>query len=81
MSTNVSNELQQPTYTAYIVRNTKRRQYFNDASPRGGRWDRFTNAAIFFRESDAARRSHEFNSAAGRDATQVIPVKFFYRKS
>lgn len=63
--------------TAYVVRNAERRQYFNDRSPRGGRWDRFTEACVFSRESDAARQCHEFNSSAGRDLTTVVPITVY----
>lgn len=67
------------TYTAYAVRNVNRRQYLNEGSPRGGRWDRLGNASIFFKESEAAARCLDYNLSAGKDTTQVVPIRFFKR--
>lgn len=67
------------TYTAFLVRDTNKRQYLNADSPRGGRWSSFNEASVFHREDQATRVAFGINNSRGTDNAQVVPVTLFKR--
>lgn len=78
---NASSSKSTSTYTSYVVRDSNRRNYLNDGSPRGSRWGKLSEASIFHNESDAARLAYGINANSSSDRAQVVPVTFFRRNS
>ena len=63
-------------YTAYVVRNTGKRQYLNDRSARGERWGRLEDSTVFENYFDATRTAFYINRHRPADIAQVVPMKF-----
>ena len=62
-------------YTAYVIRNTERRQYL-DTSKAGNHWGPFFASSVYDNRQAADRISANINSSAGRDLSQVVSVRF-----